>query len=92
MRALKRAVQFGYTHKAETVAALVTATNIAASTAAKAYDLDFTQLHVFDINDRVDLNRDLLAMGEDIRAAGAITTVPPIGEFFDASYLRDAGR
>jgi NitT/TauT family transport system substrate-binding protein len=92
VRALKRAVQFGYTHKAETVAALVTATNIAATTAQKAYDLDFTQLHVFDINDRVDLNRDLLAMGEDIRVAGAITAVPAIGDFFDPSFLRDAGR
>jgi NitT/TauT family transport system substrate-binding protein len=92
VRALKRAVQFGYAHKAETVAALVTATNIAATTAQKAYDLDFTQLRVFDINDRVDLNRDLLAMGEDIRAAGAIATVPAIGDFFDPSFLRDAGR
>jgi NitT/TauT family transport system substrate-binding protein len=92
VRALKRAVQFGYTHKTETVAALVTATNIAATTAEKAYDLDFTQLHVFDINDRVDLNRNLLAMGEDIRAAGAIATVPPVADFFDASFLREAGR
>jgi NitT/TauT family transport system substrate-binding protein len=92
VRALKRAVQFGYSHKTETVAALVTATNIAATTAQKAYDLDFTQLHVFDINDRIDLNTGLLAMGEDIRAAGAIATVPPVADFFDASFLRDAGR
>jgi hypothetical protein len=65
----------------------VQATNIAASTAEKAYDLDFTQLHVFDINDRVDLKRDLLAMGDDIREAGAIATTPSIDDIFDPSYL-----
>lgn len=92
VRALKAAVAYGYAHKAEAVAALVQATNIAPSTAQKAYDLDFTQLHVFDINGRVDLKRDLLAMGDDIRDAGAIASVPPIDDIFDPSYLSGAGR
>ncbi|MGA2395406.1 MAG: ABC transporter substrate-binding protein [Candidatus Lustribacter sp.] len=92
VRALKAAVRFGYTHKAEAVAALVATTNIAVSTAQKAYDYDFTQLHVFTINDRFDFRRDLLAMGDSIRAAGAIATVPPIDAFFDPSYLAGAGR
>src|SRR5580658_854422 len=92
VRALKAAVQYGYTHKAEAVAALVATTNIAASTAQKAYDYDFTQLHVFTINDRTDFKRDLLAMGESARAAGAIATVPAIDDIFDPAYLAGAGR
>lgn len=92
VRALKAAVRYGYAHKAEAVAALVATTNIAATTAQKAYDYDFTQLHVFTINDRIDFKRDLLAMGESARAAGAIPAVPPIDDIFDASYLAGAGR
>lgn len=92
VRALKKAVQYGYAHKSEAVAALVQATNIAPSTAQKAYELDFTQLHVFGINDRIDFKRDLLAMGDSILKAGAITSVPAIDDIFDASYLSDASR
>lgn len=40
----------------------------------------------------IDFKRDLLAVGDSIRAAGAITTVPPIDDFFDPSYLAGAGR
>jgi hypothetical protein len=50
------------------------------------------QLHVFTINDPIDFKRDLLAMGELARAAGAIPAVPPIDDIFDSSYLAGAGR
>jgi NitT/TauT family transport system substrate-binding protein len=90
VRALKAAVRYGYAHPDAAVAALVQATNIAPATAQRAYDVDFTQRHVFDINDRIDLKRDLLAMGEEIRDAGALPTVPPIDDLLDASYLTEA--
>ncbi len=92
VRALKKAVRYGYAHPDAAVAALVSATNIAATTAQKAYDVDFTQRHVFDINDRIDLKNDLLAMGAEIHDAGAIANVPAIDELFDGSALVEAAR
>jgi NitT/TauT family transport system substrate-binding protein len=92
VRALKKAVRYGYANPDAAVAALVKATNIAPGTARKAYDVDFTQRHVFDINDRIDLKAGLLAMGATIVEAGAAAAMPPIDDVYDASIMLDAAR
>jgi ABC-type nitrate/sulfonate/bicarbonate transport system substrate-binding protein len=92
IRALKKAVRYGYANQDGAVAALIRATNIAEGTARKAYDVDFTHKHVFVINDRSSLAADLKTMGATIVDAGAAAAMPPIDDVFDASYLRDAAR
>ena len=45
LRALREAVQFGATHKAEAIAALISYTHTTPEIAAKTYELDFNQCH-----------------------------------------------
>jgi ABC-type nitrate/sulfonate/bicarbonate transport system substrate-binding protein len=88
VRALRKAVAFGYANQAGAVAALVKATNIAQTTADKSYEIDFKQKKVFTINDKTSLAPGLAAMAAIAVKGGAMTTVPPAGDYFDPSYLQ----
>jgi ABC-type nitrate/sulfonate/bicarbonate transport system substrate-binding protein len=92
VRALKKAVRYGYANPDAAVTALVKATNIAPGTARKAYDVDFTQRRVFDINERIDLKAGLQAMGATIVEAGAAASMPPVDAVFDPTVMQDAAR
>jgi NitT/TauT family transport system substrate-binding protein len=92
VRALRRAVQFGYANEDGAVAALIKATNIAPSTAAKSYDVDFRQKRVFTINDKTNLAVGLAAMAALAVSGGAILTAPGLDEYFDPTYLQGSAR
>jgi NitT/TauT family transport system substrate-binding protein len=92
VRALRRAVQFGYTNENEAVAALIKATNIAPSTAAKAYDIDFRQNRVFTINDKSNVAAGLAAMAALALRGGALAALPATDDYFDPTYLQASAR
>ena len=86
LRALKKAVAYGYTHKTETVASLVTITKIDAADAAKAYDLSWTKMHAFDPSLKVP-PAGINAVSEAQLQFGAIKAVPPLATLYDPSYV-----
>jgi len=69
LRALREAVQFGATHKAEAIATLISYTHTTPEIAAKTYELDFNQWKAF----RADLGvtPEQLATIADIRSNSA---------------------
>lgn len=91
VRALRKAVQYGYAHPDEAIAALVAGTNIAQSTAQKAYDLDFRTRHTFDRDQRLDV-AGLSAMSAMLVRQGAIASPPRLEDVLDPSYMKEAAR
>lgn len=91
LRAYRRAIQFGYAHRDETVAILMPMTHSDRDTAEKTYDLTFTKWKAFDRNLHTDTNA-LMAVGRALVDFGNITKVPAINEMYDGSYAAAAVR
>lgn len=91
VRALRKAIRYGYAHQDAAVSALVAATNIAAATAAKAYDVDFRQRRVFDPDQRIDRG-GVTTMAAMLVQSKAIAAMPRLDDAIDASYVAEAAR
>lgn len=91
LRAYRRAIQYGYTHRDDAVAVLETAAHIDRETAEKTYDLTFTQWKGFDPSLRIN-PAALQAMGKALVDFGNITKVPATSEMYDGSYAAAAAR
>jgi ABC-type nitrate/sulfonate/bicarbonate transport system substrate-binding protein len=91
LRAYRRAIQFGYAHRDESIAILMPATHSDRDTAEKTYDLTFTKWKAFDPKLHMDPNA-LLTVGRALVDFGNITKVPAIGEMYDGSYAAAAAR
>jgi ABC-type nitrate/sulfonate/bicarbonate transport system substrate-binding protein len=89
VRALRKAVRFGYANPSAAISALIRGTNVNATIARKAYDVDFRSKRVFVINDRFDLPAGLRAMADTARAAG-VTAVPRIEDVYDPAYMNES--
>lgn len=85
LRAYRRAIAFGYTHRAEAVAVLAPIVNVDRETAEKTYDLTFTKWHGFDPSLRIAPGA-LEAMGRSLVDFGNIARVPPLAQMYDGSY------
>jgi NitT/TauT family transport system substrate-binding protein len=91
LRAYRRAIQFGYAHRDETVAILETPAHVDRETAEKTYDLTFTQWKGFDPKLRIN-PAALVAMGKALVDFGNISKVPAVSEMYDGSYAAAAVR
>jgi NitT/TauT family transport system substrate-binding protein len=91
LRAIHKAMIYGYTHKAETVASLVEAAKVDPAIATKAYDLDWTRWHAFDPSLKIPI-AGINAVGAAQIQLGAIKEMPPLAALYDASYLNAATR
>ena len=91
LRAYRRAIQYGYTHRDDAVAVLETAAHTDHDTAEKTYDLTFTQWKGFDPNLRINASA-LQSMGRALVDFGNITKVPATNEMYDGSYAAAAAR
>jgi ABC-type nitrate/sulfonate/bicarbonate transport system substrate-binding protein len=89
LRALRRAMQFGYSHKAAAVAALVNATHAEPAIAAASYDLDFTKWRAFDASYRFT-PASLRTLTTALVASGAIAESPSYAEVYDPSFAVEA--
>lgn len=89
LRALREAIQYGATHKADAVATLIQYTHATPDIAAKTYDLDFGQWKAF----RPDLSvtpEQLATIAKYQIQFGVITSAPTFNEMYDGSYVTAA--
>lgn len=91
LRALQRAMRYGYTHKDQAVATLIAVTHVDAAIAAQAYDEDFTRWRAFDPEMRFSpaslqyITRLQIAMG-------ILTAAPAYRDVYDPSFAAEAFR
>jgi NitT/TauT family transport system substrate-binding protein len=89
LRALREAIQYGATHKAEAIATLIQYTHAAPDIADKTYDLDFVQWKAF----RADLAvtpSQLATIAKYQIQFGVITSAPAFADMYDGSYAAAA--
>lgn len=89
MRALQRAMRYGYAHKDQTVATLVAVTHVDPVIAAQAYDEDFTRWHAFDPEMRFTPASYQYIVRLQI-GMGIIAAAPPYGDVYDSSFAAQA--
>lgn len=91
LRAIRKAIAFGYSHPAESVAILTAVTNIDPEVGRKAYDLNWRQWRAFDPNLRFDL-AGMRAVAEGAVGSGILPSVPDLTTFYDPSVIAEALR
>ncbi|HEV8022554.1 MAG TPA: ABC transporter substrate-binding protein [Candidatus Lustribacter sp.] len=91
LRALHKAIAFGYAQPDAAVAILVAATNIDPDVGKKSYDLGWRQWRAFDPNMRFDL-AGMRAVADGAVGSGILTTVPDLATLYDASLVAEAVR
>ena len=89
MRALRKGIQYGYTHKAEAVAALVAQTHAEPAIAAKAWDIDFGKWKAFDPNLKLSTTA-MQSIGKYQIDFKVIPSMPAMSEIYDPSFAADA--
>jgi len=91
LRAIRKAIRFGYAHPDETAAILTAVTNIDPDVARKAYDLNWRQWRAFDPNLRFDL-AGMRAVAAGAVGSGILTAMPDLKMFYDDSLIAEAVR
>lgn len=89
LRALREAIQYGASHKAQAIATLISYTHAAPDIAEKTYDLDFNQWKAF----RPDLSvtpEQLATIAKYQIQFGVLTSAPPFADLYDGSYVTAA--
>jgi hypothetical protein len=82
-------MQYGYAHKAESVAALVASAHIDPAIAARAWDIDFGKWKAYDPNLKLSPS-GIAAIGKYQVGFGIIPAVPPMADLYDPSFAADA--
>jgi ABC-type nitrate/sulfonate/bicarbonate transport system substrate-binding protein len=88
MRALRRAAQYGYTHKADAIADLIAVVNVDPAIANQTYDDDWTRWHVFDPDQKFTA-ASFVFMARMQIAMGIMTTAPSYADTFDGSFISE---
>jgi ABC-type nitrate/sulfonate/bicarbonate transport system substrate-binding protein len=91
LRALRRAMQYGYTHKAELVADLMAEVKVDPAIANRAYDENWTHYHVYDPSEKFTA-ASLAYMTRVQIAMGIMTTAPPYADVYDGSFAAQIQR
>jgi ABC-type nitrate/sulfonate/bicarbonate transport system substrate-binding protein len=91
LRAIRKATQYAYSHRDETIAALTSSMSIDPDVAAKTYDVDFRQWHAWDPDLRYN-EAALNAVAEAALHGGGIREMPRVFELYDRSIAAEAVR
>lgn len=91
VRAFRKGIAWGYTHREQAVDALVTANHIERSIAEQAYDVDFVKWHAFDRQQRINVPA-VQNIANIMVQEGDITSAPAVQSMFDLSYSIEAAR
>lgn len=91
LRALRHAAAFGYAHKDETIATLVTSIKVDPAIAAQSYELIYNHWHAIDPSLRPNI-KALLSVGAILKDWGTIDSVPTLAAMYDPSYLTEASK
>ena len=89
LRALRKAIQYGYANKAGSVAVLVDKTKVDPVIAARAWDLDFGKWKAFNPALKLSIPA-IQSVGKYQVQFGVIPAMPPISDFYDPSYVAEA--
>jgi ABC-type nitrate/sulfonate/bicarbonate transport system substrate-binding protein len=89
LRALRRAITFGYAQRDATVAILVDATHASLPIAQRTYDEDFGRWKAFDPTLKLNENALLTVTNAQVEF-GALQSAPTIAELYDGSYAAAA--
>jgi len=89
LRAIRKAIQYGYAHKDAAVAALVAKAKIDPAIAAKAYDIDFGKWKAFDPSLKLSMT-GIQTVGKYQVQFGVIPAMPPISDLYDPSFAAEA--
>jgi ABC-type nitrate/sulfonate/bicarbonate transport system substrate-binding protein len=91
LRAFRRAIAYGYTHREECLALLEANVKVDRPTAEKSYDLAFTKWKGFERDLRID-PAALTNIANALIGYGSITKAPTVAEMYDPSYAQAALR
>lgn len=91
LRAIRRAIQFGYANKDAAVKALIAETKVSPAIAARAYDIDFGKWKAFNPNLAPSLTGIEAVVTSQIHF-GALKEMPKMTELYDPSYVAEAVR
>jgi NitT/TauT family transport system substrate-binding protein len=91
LRAFRKAIAYGYTHREEAITALVNANHIDRSIAEQAYNLDFGTWKAFDRQQRINVPA-VQNIANIMVDEGDISSAPAIESMFDLSYVIEAAR
>ena len=89
LRALRKAIQYGYANKAGSVAVLVDKTKVDPVIAARAWDLDFGKWKAFNPTLKLSIPA-LQSVGKYQVQFGVIQAMPPMNDLYDPSFVADA--
>jgi NitT/TauT family transport system substrate-binding protein len=89
LRAIRKAIQWGYAHPAEAASILTDATHIDPEVGKKTYDLNWRQWHAFDQNLKYDLV-GMRAVAEGAVGSGILQQVPDLTTFYDTTIIAEA--
>lgn len=89
LRAVHRGMQYGYAHKAASVAALVASAHIDPAIAARAWDIDFGKWKAYDPNLKLSPS-GIAAVGKYQVGFGIIPALPPMADLYDPSFAAEA--
>lgn len=90
-RAMRKAVEYGYGHRKESIDSLIAYSHVDQSAAERSYDNTFRKWRAFDRELRVNESQ-LRTVGDAMIQVGELTALPPLADLYDPSYARDAGR
>jgi ABC-type nitrate/sulfonate/bicarbonate transport system substrate-binding protein len=91
MRALRKAMQYGYTHKAEAIEDLIAELKIDPAVAQRAYEDDWVRWKEYDPDEKFTPASFRYMTGIQ-QAMGILKTVPTYDALYDGSYVREAVR
>jgi NitT/TauT family transport system substrate-binding protein len=89
LRALRKAIQFGYANKSATVAVLVDKTHIDPAIAVRAWDIDWGKWKAFNPNLRLSMTA-IESVGKYQIGFGVIPAMPPMNTLYDPSFVAEA--
>lgn len=89
LRAVRKATQYAYAHRDETIAALAASIKIDAAVAAKTYDVDFSRWHAWDSDLRYN-QPGLAVVAQTALEAGGIREMPDLSKLYDRSIAEAA--
>lgn len=88
MRALHRAIDYGYAHKAETIADLLAVVKVDPAIASRSYDDNFKRWHVFDPEQKFT-EASFQYMSRLQVSMGIMTSAPAYADVYDGSFVRE---
>lgn len=91
VRALRKGIAWGYTHREQAVDALVAVNHVDRNIAEQAYDVDFVKWRAFDRQQRINVPA-VQNIANIMVQEGDITAAPPVQNMFDLSFSIEAAR